>query len=111
MRSGASYRSRTFDRHRFDIRVKIVINHYGRHRIIHGRTRDLSFTGMGVVLSREVASGTPCIILLKLPKTEIEVQLPAVVTQGKGFRCGVEFQRLTGEQKLLIQKICKALPA
>ena len=111
MRSRATYRSRTFDRHRFDLRIKLVFNRNGRADVVHGRTRDLSFSGMGVVLSREVTHGTPCILLLKFPKTDIEVQLPAVVAHGKGFRYGVQFQSLTGEQKLLIQKICKALPA
>jgi hypothetical protein len=111
LRSSASYRSRIFDRHRFDLRVKLVIHRHGRPDVVHGRTRDLSFSGMGVVLSREIATGTACLLILKFPKTDIEVQLPAIVAYGRGFHCGFEFQKLTGQQKLLIQKICKALPA
>ena len=111
MRSTASYRSRTFDRRHFDLRVKVVCRRNGRKEIIHGRTSDLSFSGIGVVLSSELPYGTACVLILKFPKVDFDVELPAVVTQGKGFRCGMQFQSLSGEQKLMIQKICKALPA
>jgi hypothetical protein len=47
---------------------------------------------------------------LRFPKVEYEVQLPAVVTHGRGSRFGLQFHKLSGEQRLLIQKICKALP-
>lgn len=111
MKASLRHRSRIFDRHRFDLRVKLVVQLQGRSDTIHGRTRDLSFSGMGIMLSREIARGTVCVLILKFPKTDVELRLPVIVAHAKGFRYGVEFQRLTGEQKLLIQKICKALPA
>ncbi len=104
------YRSRTFDRRRFDLRVKVVYRREGRNNVIHGRTSDLSFSGIGLVLTREIASGTACVLVMRFPRTEVELQLPAVVAQRRGFRCGLRFESLSGEQKLLIQKICKALP-
>jgi PilZ domain len=111
MRVRADYRSRTFDRRSFDLRVKLVINRNGRPSTIHGRTRDLSFSGMGVTLACSVAQGTACLLVLKFPKVDYEVCLPAVVTHSHGSRFGLKFQQLSGEQRLLIQKICKALPA
>lgn len=111
MRANSTYRSRTFDRHRFDLRVKLVFHRNGRADVVHGRTRDLSFSGMGVTLACGVAHGTACLLVLRFPKTEYELKLPAVVTHGRGSHFGLQFQRLSGEQKLLIQKICKALPA
>ncbi len=111
MKSSANYRSRTFDRRRFDLRVKLVYLRNGRNDVVHGRTRDLSFSGIGVILSREIAHGTACVLVLKFPKVELEVQLPAVVTHVRGFRYGLQFQSLSGEQKLLIQRLCKSLPA
>ena len=39
MRSGASYRSRTFNRHRFDLRVKLMLCSNGRRQVVHGRAR------------------------------------------------------------------------
>ncbi len=111
MRSFSHYRSRTFDRRRFDLRVKVLFHHEGHKRVTYGRTRDLSFSGIGVIVSHQLANGTPCIIVLRFPRTDIEVQLPAVVANGRGFSCGLQFQQLSGEQKLLIQRICKALPA
>lgn len=110
MRANANYRSRTFDRHRFDLRVKLVFHRNGRPDVIHGRTRDLSFSGMGVTLAHDIAHGTACLLVLRFPKTDYELQLPAVVTHGRGSRFGLQFHRLSGEQKLLIQKICRALP-
>ncbi len=110
MRSSAKFRSRTFDRHRFDLRIKVLCRIDGFNRVNYGRTSDLSFTGVGVVLSQPLEYGTPCIVVMRFPKTDVEVQLPATVAHGRGFRCGLQFQSLSGEQKLLIQKICKALP-
>ncbi len=111
MRSAANYRSRIFHRHRFDFRIKLIVNRDGRAEVVHGRTRDLSFGGIGVVLTRQLEYGTLGILVIKFPKVGVEVQLPTVVTHGKGFHCGLQFHKLSGEQKLLIQKICKALPA
>jgi hypothetical protein len=110
MRTRATYRSRIFERHEFDLRVKVLVKQNGRHDVIHGRTRDLSFSGMGVTLVRDLAHGTPCLLVIKFPKVDFEVQFPALVTQGRGSRFGMKFQRLSGEQRLLIQRICKALP-
>jgi hypothetical protein len=110
MRARANYRSRIFDRHRFDLRVKLIVHSNGRPHIIHGRSRDLSFSGVGVTLARDIARGTPCLLVIRFPKVDTEIQFPAIVTQGQGSRFGLEFQRLSGEQRLLIQKICKALP-
>jgi len=110
MRARANYRSRLFDRHHFDLRVKLITNCNGRTEVIHGRSRDLSFSGIGVTLVRNVERGAPCVLILKFPKVDYELQLPAIVTNGRGSRFGLQFQRLSGEQRLLIQKICKALP-
>ena len=110
MRNRARYRSRLFERHHFDLRVKLVFNSNGRPDVICGRTRDLSFHGIGVTLVREVAHQAPCLLVIRFPKIDQEVVLPAIVAHGQGSRFGLEFHRLSGEQKLLIQKICKALP-
>ena len=106
----ASYRSRIFERRQFDLRVKLIVHRNGRNEVIHGRSRDLSFSGVGVTLVRDVAHQTPCLLLIRFPKTDVEVQLPAVVAQSRGSRFGLQFHKLSGEQRLLIQKICKALP-
>lgn len=103
------YRSRIFRRHSFDLRIKLYIP--GRHRpeLIYGRSRDLSYGGAGLLLTREVADGTPAVLVFQL--AENEVQLPGIVTHRKGFRCGIRFVRLSPEQKYLVQHICRALPA
>ncbi len=111
MRTRANFRSRTFDRRRFDLRIKFLTRVSGRTETIYGRSHDLSFSGIGVVLSRQLPCGTPGIVLLRFPKVDYELQLPVLVTHQHGFRCGLQFQQLSAPQKLLIQKICKALPA
>lgn len=110
MRKRATYRSRIFERRHFDLRVKVLVQRNGRAEVVHGRTRDLSFSGIGVTLVRNLAEGTPCLLAIKFPKVDVEVQFPAMVVHGHGSRFGMQFQRLSGEQRLLIQKICKALP-
>ncbi len=111
MRTRATYRSRIFERHDFDLRVKVLVQQHGQTDTVHGRTRDLSFSGIGVTLVRNLAQGTPCVLIIKFPKVDFEAHFPAIVIQGQGSRFGLQFQRLSGEQRLLIQKICKALPA
>ncbi len=111
LRSRANYRSRLFERRRFDLRLKFLLKTNGRTEVLYGRSHDLSFSGIGVVLTRHLSHGTPGVLILRFPKVDFEVHLPAVVSHEQGFRCGLEFYRLSGEQKLLIQKICKALPA
>lgn len=102
-------RSRLFQRHGFDLRVRLYIN--GRRTALHGRTRDLSYGGASVTIAECLAIGTSVMLALRMPNSEHEVRLPAKVSHRKGSRCGLQFTALSAEQKILVQRICKALAA
>lgn len=109
----SSYRSRIFRRHRLDLRIKLFVpsSRPRNPALIHGRSRDLSYGGIGIVLTQPVAHGTPAMLVFRVPVLDIEIALPAVVTHRAGSRYGLRFVQLSAEQKLLIQRICRALPA
>lgn len=108
-RSHAAMANRIFRRQRFDLRIKVLVPNGSRIETVHGRSSDISYGGMGVVLTRTMDQGTPVVILFKLPKVDMEFQVPAFVSHRNGFRCGLRFAQLSPEQKFLIQRICRAL--
>ena len=107
----AAMANRTFRRQRFDHRVKVLVPNGKRVETVHGRSSNISYGGMGAMLTRTLDAGTPVIIVFKVPTTDVEVQIPAYVSHRQGFRCGLRFAKLSPEQKFLIQRICLALAA
>jgi hypothetical protein len=103
--------NRMFRRERFDWRVKVLLPNGGRIDTVYGRTHDISYGGMGVVVTRTIKQDTPVLVIFKLPQIDAEIRLPAFVSHGSGFRCGLKFAKLSPEQKLLVQRICRALAA
>jgi len=111
--------SRVWQRRKFDFRVRVSAATQGSPTVVHGRTRDLSFGGMGLHLTRELPEGTAAIISLRTaavpkhnPKPESihEFHLPAVLRHRRGFRCGFQFVQLTPEAKLFVQQLHRLLP-
>jgi c-di-GMP-binding flagellar brake protein YcgR len=107
----AAFANRIFRRERLDLRVKVLVPNGQRIETVYGRTSDISYGGMGVILTRTMEQGTPVMILFRLPKVDMDIQVPAFVSHRSGLRCGLRFAQLSAEQKLLIQRICRALSA
>jgi len=114
------FASRISQRRLFDFRVRVSAATSDRPLIVHGRTRDLSFGGIGLHLTRELPEGTRAIITVRtsaVPKNKPqassvhEFHLPAVLRHRKGFRCGFQFVRLSPEAKLFVQQLHRLLPA
>lgn len=103
--------NRMFRRQRFDHRVKVLVPNGKRVETIHGRSNNISYGGMGALLTRTLDTGTPVLVVFKVPMIDAEVQIPAFVSHRQGFRCGLRFAKLSPEQKFLIQRICLALAA
>ena len=80
----------------------------GERIIVHGRTRDLSCSGAGVTLTRELPSGTEVVLCLRLPGCGNVLCLRAVITRRQGFRAGLQFVQPTAEQRLLLSELCYA---
>jgi hypothetical protein len=98
------YASRLYARRAVDLRAQLLAE--GSRAVVHGRTFDLSRSGAGVTLSRELASGTGVALCLRLPGCAQPLCLRAVVRRRCGFRVGLEFLDLTAEQRLLLCQFC-----
>ena len=110
-RSHATLANRIFRRERFDLRIKILVPNGGRIDTVHGRSSDISYGGMGAVVTRMMDTGSPVVVVFRLPKIDVDIQIPAFVSHRSGFRCGLRFAKLSPEQKFLIKRICLALAA
>ena len=73
--------------------------------VVHGRTVDLSRTGAGLTLTRELAAGAEVVLCLKLPGGE-PLHLRARVIRRRGFHAGLQFVEPTAEQRLLLGEFC-----
>jgi hypothetical protein len=103
------YASRLFSRQPIDLRARLVaLYSTGERVIIHGRTRDVSSSGAGLTLTRELPSGTEVVLCLRLPGTGTPLCLQAIITRRQGFRVGLQFVRPTAEQRLLLSELCYA---
>jgi PilZ domain len=104
------YASRLYSRRRLDLRARLLARPAagGHVIVVHGRTVDLSRSGAGVTLTRELASGTEVVLCLRLPGSGNALCLHAVITRRQGFRVGLEFVQPTAEQRLLLSELCYA---
>ena len=102
--------SRQSPRRRFDLRIKLVLRDRAGEQIIHGRSHDLSYGGLGATLTREVPAGTFAELRFALPNFRHEVRFRARIVHRSGFRCGLRFFSLSPEQRYFIQRLCLALP-
>jgi hypothetical protein len=108
LRSQSSiYASRLFSRRRLDLRAHVVAPHARDGRIIvQARTVDVSCTGAGLTLTRELPAGTEVMLCLRLPGTGALLSLRATITRRQGFRAGLRFLQTSAEQRLLLSELC-----
>lgn len=88
-------------------------NNSGKEEIFHGRTRDISTSGMAICSERNVFTNTLVTVLLAVPPLNpgekqkvIEVQSKMVYTvhssTGHGFRIGLRFIKFKGDGKKVL---------
>lgn len=106
-----AFASRMWDRRRFDLRVTVTSSGDGTPEVIQGRTRDLSYQGIGLWLTRELPESLPVVITLRIAVANREIRLPAVLRHRRGFRCGFQFEKLSPESRIFVQQLHRALPA
>jgi hypothetical protein len=116
----AIYASRLFSRRRIDVRARVVALHsmgehgvahrvsgYGvKYSVVHARTVDVSRSGAGLTLTRELPAGTEVVLCFRIPGNGTMLCLHSVVTRGYGFRVGLRFVQPTAEQRLLLSELC-----
>lgn len=100
-------------RHPVRWRVAIVIKSAGTHQIYHGRTYDVSMSGMSVLLERNILFTSKVVVLLAIPpmhpgqkETIVEIQSSMMHTVldpvHNQFRLGMKFIHFKGDgQKIL----------
>jgi hypothetical protein len=111
----AIYASRMSSRRRIDVRARVVALHSdglrgvrrgAKYSVVHARTFDLSRSGAGLTLTRELPSGSEVVLCFRHPGNGTMLCLHAVVIRSKGFRVGVQFVQPTAEQRLLLSELC-----
>ena len=101
------FASRLYSRKRLDLRAQLVTLHTtGEGMIVHGRTRDLSRSGAGLTLTRELPTGSEVMLCLRLPGNDSPLCLQAVITRRQGFRAGLRFVQPSAGQRLLLHELC-----
>ena len=101
--------SRRFLRRPVDVRVKLIPEpSSGERAIVHARTYDLSVSGIGLTLTRELPLGTVVMLCLRVPGRDCLLCLPAVLIRRRGFRAGLRFVQPTAEQRLMLSELCFA---
>ncbi|MFZ1130619.1 MAG: TonB family protein [Terriglobales bacterium] len=68
-----------------------------------GRCTDISETGVGAVVSGELAAGQQVAVELRLPNFGVPVRARALVRHQSRLHCGLEFVGLTPEQREMIR--------
>ena len=105
--------SRILSRRPLDVRARLVARdttgEYGVDRIVvQARTHDVSCSGAGLTLTRELPSGSEVVLSFQLPGTGTTLCLNAVITRRQGFRAGLRFVQPTAQQRLLLAELCYA---
>jgi hypothetical protein len=103
------YASRLFARRRLDLRARLVARHStGEYIIVQARTVDVSRSGAGLTLTRELPAGTQVVLCLRLPGNGATLSLRAVIIRRQGCRAGVQFLQTDAAQRLLLCELCYA---
>ncbi len=101
--------SRILSRRPLDVRARLVAQHStGESIVVHARTHDVSCSGVGLTLTRELPSGIKVMLCFRLPGSDTALCLHSVITRCQGFRAGLRFVQPTAEQRLLLSELCYA---
>ena len=99
-------KTRRWSRYEVEVRVKVVLPNRGA---IYGQGSDVSQGGMALFIPTELEKGQTVQAEILLPYTREKVMLRGVVRNREGFRYGIEFADLSDHEKLLIERVCRAL--
>lgn len=99
-------KTRRWSRFKVEVRVKVVLPNRGA---IYGQGSDISEGGMALFVPTELETGQTVQAEILLPYCREKVMLRGVVRNRDGFRYGVEFSALSDHEKLLIERVCRAL--
>ena len=113
---GGNLNKRENHRHPLRWQVAIVNKSGGKHDIFHGRTHDVSLSGVSILLERNISFTSEVVILLSIPpmhlgqkKTIIEIQCSTTYTLldsvHNQFRLGMKFIHFKRDGKEILSDI------
>jgi hypothetical protein len=94
---------RTVRRYPLDARVDVITLRSGIPDSLPGRCTDLSEDGLGAIIAGDLSTGQQIGIELRLPHVNVPVQARALVRHDQGLRFGLQFLKLTPEQREMIR--------
>ena len=99
--------------HRFRVNFAIKLFAVLQHRrcVLQGRSHDLCEDGMAIYIPAELERGQIVQIEFLLPDSQQRLGVSAIVRDCEGFRCGVQFDGLTGTDQRALEQCCERLAA
>jgi hypothetical protein len=82
----------------------------GARAVFHGRTKDISESGLGAVVAGELDTGEPLQLEFYLPGKLNPVKLAAEVRYHQGFQYGFQFLDVSEQQRNMIRESIIVLP-
>jgi PilZ domain len=95
---------RIVPRYQFEVRFKIEMHGAVEKQVTEGWARDLSETGLGAFVARELPLGELATLQIPLPDG-VELSIPARVTRNIGTQYGFQFTAMTAAQRTEILRV------
>ena len=102
---------RRSQRFRVNFPIKLFAMMQQRRCVLQGRSHDLSEAGMAIYIPAELQVGQIVQIEFVLPDSTRRLGVTALVRDCSGFRCGVEFIKLTATEEAALATCCDKLAA
>lgn len=96
-------RRRRHARYRGDFRVNVSCLQGNHYQKLEGHCRDLSESGIGILLAAELDGGEVAGLSFSFPGSDLLWDVRAVVRYRRGYQYGFEFLSLTAEQRELLK--------
>ena len=112
---------RIHHRHLVQWRVAIVNKASSNHDIYHGRTNDVSMTGLSILLEHNKSFSSEVTVLIAIPPMQLGMKETIVEAQcmlthtvldsvHSQFRLGMKFLHFKGEGKIILSDVLSARP-
>ena len=103
--------TRQFSRYCLDSPVVVRIQRADNHLFVRGRSLDISLGGLSFVCTEDsLRDGEYVVVAFRLPPTEQQIKVDAVVRRKTGYVFGLEFVTLSPAQRQLIETVCRMYP-
>ena len=94
--------NRILPRYLFEARIRIRAQRDGKNTVIDGWARDISESGLGAFVARELTVGELVTLEIPLGPTG-ELMIPAKVARCSGTQYGFQFTALSADQRARIR--------